>query len=239
MIVDRRLERGAAAFGRDQHRRVEHHAGQLGHLRRKLCSQVAELAAERGSRGTDVSRSFTDRPAAPWAGSMRATISPLRLITKDSPRCCTASSRSAKPRAASVAEISFTEIRLSDSRRGQGSRAGPVGPATRSLGGGVPGAARTGPPAPAASAGETSAPGPTLAFRGRRVADPDAVDRGAAQQQGRGDDHGQVEGVGRGVPRGGGDLRGDLAEGWFSGATWRRNAGESTSAPGTGRPTEP
>jgi hypothetical protein len=57
---------------------------------------------------------LTAAPEAPAAGSMRAIPRPPRVTTKVSPSCSTASSSDEKPRAASVAVISFTGIRLSD-----------------------------------------------------------------------------------------------------------------------------
>ena len=53
--------------------------------------------------------SLTSSPSPRARGSMRAMALPRRTTVNRSPRCSTASSTSAKPRAASVALISVTE----------------------------------------------------------------------------------------------------------------------------------
>lgn len=114
VIGDRLVQAIAAPVGIDEERRVEEQPGQD---RSSISSnrRVDERSsAQLGSRRWRCSTAFTSMPSPGLAGSSRATARPRRTTVKCSPRCSTASRRSANLRAASVALTSVTLIRLSE-----------------------------------------------------------------------------------------------------------------------------
>lgn len=99
----------ALAFRVDEDRSVEDQAGQD----RSSTTSESRISASSLSQALSglclASSALSVLPSTLATGSSRATGCPPRRTTNDCPRCSTSSSRSEKPRAASVAEISLTE----------------------------------------------------------------------------------------------------------------------------------
>lgn len=114
VVADSIVEVGCRAFGVDQEGRVTEEPGQG----RSSISTTARMAARSFGHWESGrwrrSRDLTSAPCPSFIGSRLAIALPRRTIVKRSPRCSTASRRSAKLRAASVAVISDTLIRVSD-----------------------------------------------------------------------------------------------------------------------------
>lgn len=114
VVGDRVLQTPLTPFGRDEDGRIQDQSFQS----RSSVSSIDRMAASSRSHLVSgrlpSSRSLTARPDAATAGEMRATGRPFLVTTKVSFLCSTASRTSEKLRAASVAEMSLTGIRLSD-----------------------------------------------------------------------------------------------------------------------------
>src|ERR1019366_10506061 len=106
-VADHPVEVATRAFGVDQEGGVEYEATQD----RSSMATSSRVAMRSASHALSAlrcrSRALTSTPWPIETGSSWATTLPLRTMVKRSPRCSTASSSSAKFRAALVALISF------------------------------------------------------------------------------------------------------------------------------------
>jgi len=122
VVADGIVEVDRGAFRVDQECRIKKEPGQA----RSSISTADRMAATSFDHSESGrwrrSRALTSAPWPSFIGSKLAIALPRRTMVKRSPRCSTASRRSAKLRAASVAVISDTKIRLSDIRT-EGARA--------------------------------------------------------------------------------------------------------------------
>lgn len=109
IVGDYAVERRALSLCVDKDGRVEDQAGQ-DRSSTVSASRMSESSRSQALSGLCSARSFFKAfPSTEATGSSLATACPPRTTTKDWRRCSTASSISEKPRAASVAEISFTQ----------------------------------------------------------------------------------------------------------------------------------
>lgn len=114
VVVESFVEVGGGAFRVDQECCVKEEPGQ-GRSSISTTDWMAARSSDHCESGRwRRSNALTSAPWPSFIGSRLAIALPRRTMVKRSPRCSTASRRSAKLRAASVAVISDTTIRLSD-----------------------------------------------------------------------------------------------------------------------------
>ena len=106
VVADGLVEFAIGTFDVDEKRRVGQQPCQPRSTTATRSRTVAKSARQRESTLCRRSIAFTSEPRPPKTGSMRATALPRRTMVIRSPRCSTASRRSANLRAASVALIS-------------------------------------------------------------------------------------------------------------------------------------
>jgi len=111
VVVDGLVKFAPGTFDIDEERGVEQQPCQLRSSTVTRSRTAANSARQRESTPCRRSIDFTSEPRPPKTGSIRATALPRRTMVIRSPRCSTASRRSANLRAASVALIS---VMLSD-----------------------------------------------------------------------------------------------------------------------------
>jgi hypothetical protein len=108
VVIDHVIERTADAFRVDEECCVQQQPRQLRSSTVMSSRTVVRSACHSESTPCRRSIVFTSEPRPLRMGSSEATALPLRTMVIRSPRCSTASRRSAKLRAASVALISVT-----------------------------------------------------------------------------------------------------------------------------------
>ncbi len=109
VVIDGVVEIIIGSLGVDEKRGIEQESA---HVRSSISSSprtASRSFAQSVSRRWRRRSAFTSAPRPPLIGSSCATVLPRRTIVKCSPRCSTASRRSAKLRAASVAVTSGME----------------------------------------------------------------------------------------------------------------------------------
>jgi len=106
VVVDGLVEFAPGTFDIDEERGVEQQPCQLRSSTVTRSRTAANSARQLESTLCRRSIDFTSEPRPPKTGSIRATALPRRTMVIRSPRCSTASRRSANLRAASVALIS-------------------------------------------------------------------------------------------------------------------------------------